>query len=184
MLISQKDQNMSSNAKSIAQPINQIEWVPAAELVANDYNPNHVMQTEMRLLRLSMLEQGWIQPVIVVREESKTVIVDGFHRTTLVRADKQVFALTDGLVPCVVMELNTKERKMLTIRINRAKGSHSALKMHEIVVALITEHGATVEEVMEGIGATRHEVDTLMTENLFARFDVDNITYQKAWRPK
>jgi ParB-like chromosome segregation protein Spo0J len=168
------------------QPINSVQWVHVDTLDANDYNPNHVLQQEMNLLKLSMLSQGWIQPVLVstVSDSDRYVIIDGFHRTTLVKADAKVAAMTDSYVPCVVMDMTVPERKMLTVRINRAKGTHSAMLMHEMVTSLINEHGMSIEDVMKGIGATRHEVNTLLVKDLFERFDVENATYSKAWRPK
>jgi ParB-like chromosome segregation protein Spo0J len=168
------------------QPINRVQWVPVDQLNANDYNPNHVLAQEMRLLKHSMLEQGWIQPVLVSKadDEDTYTIIDGFHRATLVKTDKHVFNMTNGFVPCVIMDMTVPERKMLTVRINRAKGSHSAVRMHEIVAGLVSEHGLPVDAIMRGIGATRHEVDTLLTENLFKKFDVDNTPYSEAWKPK
>lgn len=169
------------------QPINAVQWIPVGHLDANDWNPNHVLKQEMALLRTSMLKQGWIQPVLVWKDPDapdRYVIIDGFHRSTLVKTDAQVAAMTNGFVPCCVMEMTIPERKMLTVRINRAKGSHSAVKMHDIVASLVSEHGLPVDAIMSGLGATRHEVETLLTENLFQKFDVKNHEYSKAWMPK
>ena len=58
-------------------PINKVEWLKASELKANDYNPNHVAPIELKLLKISLIEDGWTQPV-VIRENNE--IVDGFHR--------------------------------------------------------------------------------------------------------
>lgn len=169
-------------------PISRIEWLSVDMLDRNDYNPNHVLSPEMRLLKSSLLKQGWIQPILVSREnrdgETRYVIIDGFHRSTLAKTDKDVRAMTDGLVPCAVLDLPLSERKMLTVRINRAKGSHAAVKMHELVQSLATEDGLSVAQIAEGIGATSHEVNTLLQENLFEKFDVANHEYSKAWMPR
>jgi ParB-like chromosome segregation protein Spo0J len=167
-------------------PVNSVRWLPVDQLEANDYNPNHVLAQEFRLLKTSILKQGWLQPILVAKTEDETLftIIDGFHRATLAKTDKQVREMTSGMVPCAVLELNKAERQMLTVRINRAKGSHSALRMHELVKDLIVVHQMTVEQVCEGIGATKHEVEVLMQENLFKKFDVENTPYSKAWMPR
>ena len=61
-------------------PINKVEWLNTSELKANDYNPNHVAPIELKLLKISLIEDGWTQPV-VIRENNE--IVDGFHRWML-----------------------------------------------------------------------------------------------------
>lgn len=166
-------------------PIDSIQWIDAEKLDANDYNPNHVLAPEFRLLKTSLKMQGWIQPVLVAKgKRGRYTIIDGFHRTTAVRTDKEIAALSDGKVPCAVLDLPESERKMLTVRINRAKGSHQALRMHELVVSLVKDEGLSKEEVARGIGGTVHEVETLLTENIFKKFDVETTDYSKAWVPK
>lgn len=165
-------------------PINNIEWVAVDSLVANDYNPNVVFNAEMKLLKFSLLKQGWIQPILVTENEDKTyTIIDGFHRSSLARLDKEVRKMTEGKVPVVVLKMSEAERKCLTIRINRAKGSHVAIKMSEIIQSLINEHGMSVKQICEEIGATKNEVDLLMMDNVFKALDIENKKFSHAWYP-
>lgn len=164
-------------------PISNIQWVDVSLLQANDYNPNVVVSPEFKLLKFSLLTQGWIQPILVCPKGEGYEIIDGFHRATLAKTDKDVAALADGKVPVCIMELDEAERKMLTIRINRAKGSHVAVRMHEIVVSLINEHGYSIKQVCEGIGADKSEVELLLTDNVFKKFDIENTPYSRAWEP-
>lgn len=162
-------------------PIDQIEWVEASQLRANDYNPNTVFEAEMELLAHSILKQGWIQPIIITQEN---VIIDGFHRHTLAMNHPGVRALTNGMVPCVRMTMSEPERMFLTIRINRAKGTHAAFKMHAIVKTLIEEHGISPKEICKEIGATKQEVELLMADDVFKRLNTKDHKYSKAWYPK
>ena len=51
-------------------------------MTANDYNPNSVAPPEMKLLELSIKEDGYTQPVVTwKREDGAQEVVDGFHRT-------------------------------------------------------------------------------------------------------
>lgn len=162
-------------------PISNVEWVDVDKLSANDYNPNVVYSKEMELLKFSLLKQGWIQPILVTQDY---VIIDGFHRATIAKSDKKVNAMTDGKVPCVVMNLAEPQRMLLTIRINRAKGSHIAIRMSDIIKELVNEYGIPVKEICKEIGATKDEVDLLMMENVFKKLKIDEDTqYSKAWIP-
>jgi hypothetical protein len=63
-----------------SEPVDFVRWVPADAVTANDYNPNQVAPPEMELLRLSVMADGYTQPIVTNREESSYVVVDGFHR--------------------------------------------------------------------------------------------------------
>lgn len=161
-------------------PVNNIEWVNVNLLKANDYNPNVVFKDEMRLLKFSIEKQGWIQPILVTQDY---VIIDGFHRATLAKQYKEITA--NGKVPCVVMTLSEPERMMLTIRINRAKGSHIALKMSSIIHQLVNDYGIPIKQICDGIGASVDEVNLLLMDNVFKRKGINEETkYSKAWYPK
>jgi ParB-like chromosome segregation protein Spo0J len=165
-------------------PISRIEWLPVETLTANDWNPNHVMPTEMKLLKQSMLG-GWVQPVLVARTAPGSYrVIDGFHRTTLVKTDKDVAALTDSFVPCAVLDITEAEAMLMTVRINRAKGSHNAFRMHELVSRLHKDHGKSIGDIAKGIGASKHEIETLLLENVFQALNVDALPYSRAWTPK
>ena len=162
-------------------PVEDIQWIPAEQLDPNDYNPNVVFGPEMKLLEFSILKQGWIQPILVTQDN---IIIDGFHRHTLALKVPKVRELTGGKVPCCVLNLTEPERMLLTIRINRAKGSHIAVKMHGIAVSLVKDHGISVEQMAKEIGATKDEVELLLMDGVFKKFDTKNHKYSKAWYPK
>lgn len=72
------------------QPIHQVEWIPIEKVHANDYNPNSVATQEMKLLYRSVKADGYTQPVVTIYDEKKDryVIVDGFHRYSIMRRSK------------------------------------------------------------------------------------------------
>jgi ParB-like chromosome segregation protein Spo0J len=162
-------------------PIERIEWVETKDLVANSYNPNVVYNKELDLLAHSIIKNGWIQPILITQDN---IIIDGFHRYSLAINHKGVREYSNGLVPCVRMELTEAERMFLTIRINRAKGSHIAVKMHEIIVSLVEDHGISLKQVCKEIGATKAEVELLLQDDVFKKLDIQNHKYSKAWYPK
>lgn len=46
------------------EPVDCVQWVPNTEVQANDYNPNTVAPPEMKLLELSIQEDGYTQPIV------------------------------------------------------------------------------------------------------------------------
>lgn len=163
-------------------PINNVEWMDVNGLSGNDYNPNVVMTKEMNLLKLSILKNGWIQPILVTQDG---VIIDGFHRATLCKMDKKVASLTGGRVPVVVMNLTEPERMLLTIRINRAKGSHIAFRMADVMKVLVREYQVPVAEIVKEIGASKDEVELLLQDDVFTMKGIDEHSkYSKAWVPE
>lgn len=139
------------------QPLHHLKWVERGELSANQYNPNHVADIELDLLKLSILQDGWTQPIVALTNGE---IVDGYHRW-LVSKDPEIKQMTNGLVPVVYIDADKDHQMCATIRHNRARGTHAVLKMADIVRCLIDEHGVPKEKVQTQLGMEREEVNRL-----------------------
>lgn len=161
-------------------PLNNIQWLDANELEANDYNPNAVFSPELRLLERSILKTGWVQPVLISRDN---VIIDGFHRWSLSKDSKKIREKYKGKVPCAVLEVDRGEAMVLTVRMNRAKGSHIAVRMSEMIKELIDTHKYDVDELAAELGATKKEIDLLYQDGVFKARNIKDYKYAKAWVP-
>ena len=162
------------------EPVEDIKWIAAKDLKANHYNPNRVMNAEMNLIERSILKTGWIQPILVNRNN---VIIDGFHRWTLSQVSQELKAKYDGKVPCAVLDVSDVEAMVITVRINRAKGTHLAFRMSEYVRELVEKHGIPMDDLAKDIGATFEEIQLLMKSDMFEHKDVENWAYSEAWFP-
>lgn len=142
-------------APVIDQPVANVVWVQHEELKANVYNPNHVAKHELALLKLSILRDGWTQPIVARRDGE---IVDGFHRW-LVSADPKIAEMTKGLIPvCYLREgLSLVDQMAATVRHNRARGVHGIKPMAELTKALLDEG---VNPQVE-LGMEKEEVERL-----------------------
>ncbi len=160
-------------------PISNIKWISVDSLKANDYNPNVVLNKELKLLELSIMKNGWIQPILINRDYT---IIDGFHRSYLTKNSKPLQNKYSNKVPCVIMDLSEAERMLLTIRINRAKGNHVAIKMHDIIKTLIDTHNVTEEYIIKSIGATKDEVNLLYKDGVFDALNIKEHKYSRAWK--
>jgi len=166
-------------ANEFPDPIRFIEWLDASTLNTNDYNPNVVFNTELRLLERSIMKTGWVQPILVGREG--LVVIDGFHRKMLAQESKALRERYHGQVPCAVLNVSRAEAMIMTIRMNRAKGSHVAVRMASIIKELVDVHGVPKEDIGKEIGATAMEVDVLYQDSLFKARSLSSYEYSKAW---
>lgn len=152
-------------------PVSNVQYVPIDKVKANNYNPNSVATTEMKLLFLSILKDGYTQPVVTVYDENKDVytIVDGFHRYAVMKRYKRIYDLNDGLLPVVVLKGKTEsDRVASTIRHNRARGKHSTNGMANVVSVMI-ENGMTATEICNELGMQADEFTRLSVTTGIAR---------------
>jgi ParB-like chromosome segregation protein Spo0J len=126
--------NIQPDAEFIKKhPVSNVQWVPIEMVYANDYNPNKVAPPELKLLELSIKEDGYTQPIVVWRTEYGFEVVDGFHRHLIGKK------LGYEFLPIVIINNNRSgrdDRIASTIRHNRARGKHQVEAMSDIVVEL------------------------------------------------
>jgi ParB-like chromosome segregation protein Spo0J len=121
------------------EPVDLVLWVKNQTVEANDYNPNSVAPPEMKLLEVSILEDGYTQPIVTYDEHTKRTVVDGFHRNRVGKESEKVRERVHGYLPVVTIneEKTGKDNRIAsTIRHNRARGKHKVDSMSDIVVDL------------------------------------------------
>jgi ParB-like chromosome segregation protein Spo0J len=119
-------------------PVYAVRAIPVEKVISNDYNPNKVAPPEMRLLELSIWEDGYTQPIVTYYDAEKDlyIVVDGFHRYTIMKTSKRIYERERGLLPVVTIDKELGERIASTIRHNRARGTHNVDLMSNIVAEL------------------------------------------------
>lgn len=118
------------------EPVDCVLWVKADDVVANDYNPNVMAPAEKKLLKHSLQEDGFTQPVVVSKEGRYYTVVDGFHRQLLGKSQTGAGKHLMGYLPVTCINPERKgqaERIAATIRHNRARGKHQITSMSDIV---------------------------------------------------
>ncbi len=142
------------------EPVDLVQWVPNEIVKGNDYNPNTVAPPEMRLLELSISEDGYTQPIVSYPTEDGFTVVDGFHRHKVGKSSKKIRERVHGYLPVTqIRESRTNAKDMMasTIRHNRARGVHGVVPMAEIVEAMIRE-GCTDAGIAKQLGMDADEV--------------------------
>jgi len=121
------------------EPVDCVLWVKNTDIQANDYNPNSVAPPEMELLKTSILNDGYTQPIVSFKEEFKYTVVDGFHRNRVGKECDEVRTRVYGYLPITIINSDRADRNdriASTIRHNRARGKHQVESMSDIVIEL------------------------------------------------
>lgn len=147
------------NMNEYKSPVYSVIAVPIDKVQANDYNPNSVAPPEMELLETSIWEDGYTMPVVCFYDEKndKYIVVDGFHRYTVLKNSKRIFEREKGMLPVSVIDKDLSDRMASTIRHNRARGSHNVELMSTIVSELV-EMGKGDAWICKHIGMSKDEL--------------------------
>lgn len=140
--------------KQINFPVLNTRMVSIDKIIANDYNPNRMAAPEMQLLKISIEEDGFTQPIVTCYDPKRDVyeVVDGFHRYLCAR---DLLHLSE--VPIVTIEHPIEHRIASTIRHNRARGTHQVVDMSHIVCTL-SSRGWNEERICKYLGMELDEV--------------------------
>jgi ParB-like chromosome segregation protein Spo0J len=147
------------DTKKYTSPVYNIKPIPVEKIRANAYNPNVVAPPEMKLLELSIWEDGYTMPCVCyyLPEEDIYELVDGFHRYLVMKTSTRIHEREKGLLPVVVIDKDLSNRMASTIRHNRARGIHSIELMTNIVSEL-KKAGMSDAWIIKNIGMDKDEL--------------------------
>ena len=164
------------------EPVDFVKWVPSASVVANDYNPNKVAPPEMQLLEISIMNDGYTQPIVTWPHDDKIEVVDGFHRNRVGKESNIVKQRIHGFLPTVAIKQSQSginDRIASTIRHNRARGKHTVNAMSDIVIELKNRNWPN-DRIAKELGMDNEEILRLCQisglEELFKDDD-----FSKSW---
>ena len=144
---------------SFKSPAYNVKAVPVEKIVANSYNPNVVAPPEMKLLELSIWEDGYTMPLVCYYREEEDIyeLVDGYHRYLVMKTSVRIYKRENGLLPVTVINKDISNRMASTIRHNRARGMHS-LELMTGIVAELSKSGMSDSWIMRNIGMDKNEL--------------------------
>ena len=131
-------------------PVYHVKAVPVEKVCANNYNPNVVAPPEMKLLELSIWEDGFT-----------------------LKTSQRIYEREKGMLPVVVIDKDLSNRMGSTIRHNRARGTHDIGLMTNIVAEL-TQAGMSDKWIMKNIGMDKDELLRLKQVSGLASLFADN----------
>jgi ParB-like chromosome segregation protein Spo0J len=168
------------------EPVDCVLWVKNNSVKANDYNPNSVAPPEMELLRLSIANDGYTQPIVSMDNNDGTrEVIDGFHRNRVGKECEDIQSRVHGYLPVVTIRESQKgqnDRVASTIRHNRARGKHKVESMSDIVVDLKRRNWSD-EKISKELGMDRDEVLRLTQISGLTEMFQDK-DFSMAWEPE
>lgn len=168
------------------EPVDCVLWVKNESVHANDYNPNSVAPPEMELLRVSISNDGYTQPIVSMDNGDGTrEVIDGFHRNRVGKECEDIQKRVNGYLPVVTIrdsQSDKNNRIASTIRHNRARGKHKVESMSDIVVDLKRRNWSD-EKICRELGMDRDEVLRLCQISGLIEMFADK-DFSQAWEPE
>lgn len=150
---------MKMEKKEFVSPVYRVLAVPVEKVRANAYNPNVTMPPEMKLLELSIWEDGYTMPCVCyyLEEEDVYELVDGYHRYKVLLTSERIYKRERGLLPVTVIDKDLANRMASTIRHNRARGVHKVELMTKLVADLV-KTGVSDAWIRRNLGMDKDEL--------------------------
>jgi ParB-like chromosome segregation protein Spo0J len=142
------------------EPVDIVQWIPADQVRANDYNPNIVAPPEMKLLTRSIEQDGYTQPIVAWKNCDGYEVVDGFHRNRIGKENPFIRDRINNYLPLTIINQSRSEkgdRIASTIRHNRARGKHTVEGMSDIILELKNRNW-TNERIAKNLGMDEDEI--------------------------
>ena len=169
-----------------SEPVDCVLWVKNETVFANDYNPNSVAPPEMELLRLSISNDGYTQPIVSMDNNDGTrEVIDGFHRNRVGKECSDIQERVKGYLPVVTIresQMGKNDRVASTIRHNRARGKHKVESMSDIVVDLKRRNWSDAK-ISKELGMDRDEVLRLSQISGLIELFQDK-EFSEGWEPE
>lgn len=130
----------------------EIKHLPLAKLSPNNWNCNKMSEQMEQKLRAYVQQEGLVQAV-VARPIGKDQfeIVDGYHRFEIAKK------LGFKTIPCVILNLDDKRARILSINMNELKGQPVQNLLAEIIHDLNKE--SPLEDLEKILPYSREELD-------------------------
>ena len=158
----------------------KIELMPHNALRLFDWRCNYVLKPDMDLLRVSMSEFGWIQPIIVRSEDMR--IIDGSHRW--IAAGEKQFQKSHGTdVPVLLRSCDEIDAMIMHVRLNRARGEIFAKPFSRLMKKIVLSGKYSPEELEDILVMSVDEVDLMLSGGLLKQRKIPDHQYSRAWVP-
>ncbi len=161
-------------------PVSTVRWVPIDKVHPNEWNPNQVAPRDMELLLISLLADGFTQPVVTFQDGDSYEVVDGFHRYYLAKTDPELRRRCEDQLPIVVIDKPISERMASTVRHNRARGVHVVDGMADLIFAM-KRNGRSDTEICAELGLSAEEFTRLTYVSGYAALWKDH-RLNRSWK--
>lgn len=158
----------------------KIEYRPFDSVKPADWRTNYVLKPDMELLRISMNDFGWLQPIVVRVEDQK--IIDGTHRWVV--AGEKDFQRKHGKdIPVLFVDCDEIDAMVMHVRMNRARGDIFAKPFSKLLKNIVLSDKYSPEELETILVMSPDEVDLMLAGGLLKKRNIPQHQYSRAWVP-
>ena len=146
------------------------------KVIPNDYNPNKMQFKILKLLKRSIIEDGFLFPILVIHDKKNDqfVVVDGFHRYKAMQQLKQ------KEIPAVVLDRDISDRRVMTVRMIKTRGVHQLEGDKENFQNLLDEGKYSLPELSEKMALEAEEIVIYKKKGSIIEEFTDN-DFSNAW---
>ena len=158
----------------------KIDYTPFDSIKPAEWRTNYVLKPDMELLRLSMNESGWLQPILVRAADMS--IIDGTHRWVI--AGEKHFQRRHGSeIPVMFFDVDEIDAMVMHVRMNRARGEIFAKHFSKLLKKIVLSDKYSAEELEDILIMSPDEVDLMLAGGLLKQRKIPNHEYSRAWVP-
>lgn len=158
----------------------KIEYTPFNSIKPAPWRANYVLKPDMDLLRLSMSECGWMQPIIV--RAADMTIIDGTHRW-VIAGEKHFQSRYGKDIPVLFYDVDEIDAMIMHVRMNRARGSIFAKPFAKLLKSVVLSDKYSADTLEEILVMSPDEVDLMLAGGLLKQRKIPQHEYSRAWVP-
>lgn len=158
-----------------------IEHVPYEAIRPAAWRATYTFRPEMKLLTQSILDLGWVSPIIVRRQDA--TIIDGFSRWACAQNDKHISKRDKKKVPVLWVNCDEVDAMIHHVRLNRARGQVTAKPLASLVAHALGSGKYDRDTLRLALGMTYDEFDMLRAPHLLLAKKAKEHEYSAAWVP-
>lgn len=159
----------------------QITNVPFNALKSPSWGATTLLRPEKNLLKLSLLESGWLQPIVVKSDDM--TIIDGYHRWLIAQDDEKFIKKHGTLIPVIFHDVDDIDAMVIHVRLNRARGTQNVYALSKIVKKIVASSKYTEVDLGNILLMHDDEIDILLSSGLLKKKDWAKYDYSRAWVP-
>ena len=138
-------------------PSRGVEEIEIAKIKTNPYQPRREFNEEaIKELASSIKKYGLLQPIILIRDEDKYILVAGERRLRAVKL------LGEKYIKAIVVDYSKNDLREYALIENIQREDLNPIEIAYSLQSLIKEHGYTHEELANSISKSRSYVTNLL----------------------
>lgn len=158
-----------------------VHHVPLSSLRAPSWGSTYLLRPDKSLLRMSLMESGWLQPLVVRLADQ--MIIDGTKRWDISSSEDKFLSRHGNMVPVVYHDVDEIDAMVIHVRLNRARGNIHPVGLSAIMKKIVYSGKYDETELSSIFVMSDDEVDLLLSSGLLKKKNWEKYEYSRAWVP-